>query len=213
MPPTCPWFAFALALALAAAAFSCAPAEVTAPPSGGAPGVRSPDPHSARTGRVASESNAEDSPAPSLGPEVRYAVQLGEMRNGSGLRGEELTRALGDSVRLRIRAVKGTAVVVANPSLVRQASERGVPVITLDGSVTELTEAIDSSGLRVRARVEFALRREHVLKATLSGAATAVGSSPTISDNGRRSLEEGAIDGAVQSALRDADRALMGAAR
>jgi hypothetical protein len=102
--------------------------------------------------------------------------------------------------------------VVANATLVQQAAEKGVAVIAVDGLLTELTEAADTKGLRVHARVEFALRREHVLKATLSGAATAVGSSPTISDSGRRRLEDDAIDGAVQSALRDADRGLMAAA-
>jgi hypothetical protein len=193
-------------VSLLAAALSCASAD-------GAPvkGASSPPLHPKPS--TASAPPVQDSPSVWLGPEVRYAVQLGEMQGDYGPRRDELARVLHDSARLHIQALQGAVVVVANASLVRQASEKGVPVITLDGSVTELTETADPTGLRVRARVEFALRREHVLKATLSGAATATGSSPTISDSGRRRLEEDAIDGAVKSALREADRGLTAATR
>jgi hypothetical protein len=152
-----------------------------------------------------------------LGPSVRYVLRLGDMGDGTGLRRDDLGRVLHNAARARTRALKDAAVVEdANPSLVREAAERHLPVITLDGMVTELTESpvsAGSGGLKVRASVEFALRREQILKATLSGAATSVGSSPTISDQGRRRLEDDAIDGAVQSALRGADEGLTIAAR
>ena len=53
--------------------------------------------------------------------------------------------------------------------------------------------------------------REKILKGTLSGAATTFGSSPTLSDVGRRRLQDDAVDGAVESALRGADQGLFGA--
>ena len=69
-----------------------------------------------------------------------------------------------------------------------------------------------AGSVQVQARVEFAVRREQTLRGTLSGAATTFGSSPTLSDQGRRSLQDDAVDGAVQSALRGADQGLMVAA-
>jgi hypothetical protein len=85
-------------------------------------------------------------------------------------------------------------------------------VLTLDGSVMQVTEARVEGSVQVQARVEFAVRREQTLKGTLSGAATTFGSGQVISDQGRRQLQDDAVDGAVQSALRGADQGLMIAA-
>jgi hypothetical protein len=76
----------------------------------------------------------------------------------------------------------------------------------------QLSESRVDGSVQVQARVEFAVRREQTLKGTLSGAATTFGSSPTLSDQGRRQLQDDAVDGAVQSALRGADQGLMIAA-
>ena len=98
------------------------------------------------------------------------------------------------------------------PALLAQAAQRQLPVITLDGSVMQVTEARVEGSVQVQARVEFAVRREQTLKGTLSGAATTFGSGQTISDQGRRQLQDDAVDGAVQSALRGADQGLTIAA-
>ena len=150
--------------------------------------------------------------ADELGAEVRYVVSLGEMRNGSGVGGNEISLMLRDSARTHAHAFREAAVVEADGPLARAAAERHLPVITLDGIVT-LSEAPAAGALKVRAAVEFAVRRDQVLRAILSGAATALGSSPTISEHGRRVLEQGAIDGAVQVALGSAEQGLMVAAR
>jgi hypothetical protein len=147
-----------------------------------------------------------------LGPNVRYVVRLGNMRNPSGVRGEDLRRVLQSAARSRARAIHGTAIVDADAALMAQAVERHLPVLTLDGSVMQLSESRVEGSVQVQARVEFAVRREQTLKGTLSGAATTFGSSPTLSDQGRRQLQDDAVDGAVQSALRGADQGLMIAA-
>ncbi|HEX3344569.1 MAG TPA: HEAT repeat domain-containing protein [Polyangiaceae bacterium] len=147
-----------------------------------------------------------------LAPNVRYVVRLGAMRNPSGVRGEDLRRVLLVAARSRARALHGTAIVDADAALLAQATERHLPVLTLDGSVMQLTEARVEGSVQVQARVEFAVRREQTLKGTLSGAATTFGSGQIISDQGRRQLQDDAVDGAVQSALRGADQGLMIAA-
>ena len=147
-----------------------------------------------------------------LGPNVRYVVRLGSMRNPSGVRGEDLRRVLQSAARSRARGLHGTAIVDADAALLAQAMERHLPVLTLDGSVMQVTEARVEGSTQVQARVEFAVRREQTLKGTLSGAATTFGSGQVISDQGRRQLQDDAVDGAVQSALRGADQGLMIAA-
>jgi len=153
-------------------------------------------------------------PSPRVLPAgVRYVVRLGTMRNGSGVRGEDLRRVLRDSTRSRARSLRDSAVIESDASLLRQAAERHLPVVTLDANLTQLVESRVAGSLQVQAHVEFTVRRDQTLRGTLSGGATTFGSGPTISDQSRRQLEEDAVDGAVQSALRGADQGLIVAAR
>jgi len=145
-----------------------------------------------------------------LGPSVRYVVRLGPMRNSTGIRGDEMPRVLHDATRSRARALKGAAVAADGDStLLAQASGRRLPVITLEGSLTQLAETRIASGFQVQAHVEFLVRRDQILKGTLAGGATTYGQSPTLSDLGRRQLQDDAVGGAVESALRGADQGLI----
>jgi hypothetical protein len=149
---------------------------------------------------------------PPLSPEVRFVVRLGTMRNAAGVRGDEVRRVLHDAARARARALRGAAVIESDASLLQQAAERHLPVITIDGNVTQLTESRVAGNLEVQARVEFTVRHDQTLKGTLSGGATTFGSGPSISDQGRRQLQDDAVAGAVQSALRGVEQGLMVAA-
>lgn len=145
-----------------------------------------------------------------LGSDVRCVVRLGPMRNSTGIRGDEMRSVLHAATRSRARALKGAAVVADGDSaLLAQASARRLPVITLEGSITQLAESPIGGGTQVQARVEFLVRREQTLKGTLTGGATTFGTSPTLSDLGRRRLQDDAVDGAVESALRGADQGLF----
>ncbi|HEY6462253.1 MAG TPA: HEAT repeat domain-containing protein, partial [Polyangiaceae bacterium] len=146
-----------------------------------------------------------------LGPNVKYVVRLGSMRNPSGVRGDDLRRVLQNAARSRARAIHGGAVDT-DGALLAQALQRHLPVLTLDGSVMQINEARVEGNVQVQARVEFAVKREQTLKGMLSGAATTFGSGPAISDQGRRQLQDDAVDGAVQSAMRGADQGLSIAA-
>jgi hypothetical protein len=141
-----------------------------------------------------------------LPADVKYVVRLGQMRNPSGVRGDDLKRVLQNAARSRARSIHNGAVIETDAALLAQAAQRHLPVLTLDGSVMQVTEARVEGSVQVQARVEFAVRREQTLKGTLSGAATTFGSGQTISDQGRRQLQDDAVDGAVQSAMRGADQ-------
>jgi hypothetical protein len=145
-----------------------------------------------------------------LGPNVRYVVRLGSMRNSTAIRGDEMRGVLKGATRSRARMMQGAAVVAEGDSaLLAQASGRKLPIITLEGSLTQLAESSGAGGVQVQARVEFLVRRAQLLKATLTGGATTFGTTPTLSDLGRRRLQDDAVDGAVQSALRGADQGLI----
>jgi hypothetical protein len=151
-----------------------------------------------------------------LRPDARCVLSLGAMRNATGVRGDELRRVLASAARSRARVLRGVVVVGADAAIApiaRQAAARHLPVVTLDGSVTQLSESRVEGSLQVHARVEFTVRRDQSLRGTLSGGATTFGSGPSISEEARRRLEEDAIDGAVQSALRGAEDGLLVAAR
>jgi plasmid stability protein len=162
---------------------------------------------------VAAAEGEPDTGAAQLGPNVHLVVRLGTMRNGSGVRGEDMRRVLQRAAHTRARVLKGAAVIESDPAVIAQASARHLPVLTLDGSLQALTESRVADSVQVQARVEFAIRREQTLRGTLSGAATTFGSGQSLSDQGRRQLQDDAVDGAVQSAMRGAEQGLMIAAR
>ena len=109
--------------------------------------------------------------------------------------------------------MRGSTFVDGDESLREQAAARHIPVITLDGNVTQVTEARIGGGTQVQVHVEFAVRRGQTLKGTVSGAATTFGPGPGITEEGRRRLEDDAVQAAVQSALRGAEDGLLVAAR
>jgi HEAT repeat protein len=155
---------------------------------------------------------AQGTGAHRLSPGARVVVRLGTMRNNSGIRGDELRRVLHEAARSRARALRGADVIGdTDAPLLALAAARHLPVVTLDGLLTRLTESVADDGLQVRAMVEFAMRREQELRGILSGAATTFGTGQTISDQGRRRLQDDAVDGAVQSALRGVEGLLIAA--
>lgn len=156
---------------------------------------------------------AARAPTRGLGTDVKCVVVLGTMRNPSGTRGEELRQVLLDAARARVQALHGVLLSEADGPLLHQAATKHVPVVILDGSVSAVSESRADGNVQVRARVEFTVRRDQALKGTVSGAAITFGSGPTLSEPGRRRLQDDAVSGAVQSALRGADQGLIVASR
>ena len=148
-----------------------------------------------------------------LSSSVRYVVKLGTMRSNASAQGVDLRVVLRNATRTRAKELKDAAVLEPDSPLLAVATRRHVPVVTLDGNVTQLVESRIANSVQVQAHVEFTVRRDQTLRGTLSGGATTSGSGPTFTDDDRRHLEDEAIDGAVQSALRGADQGLMIAAR
>jgi HEAT repeats len=139
---------------------------------------------------------------------ARFVVQLGDMKNRTGIRGEQPSGVLRNAARTHASALPGAIVTDgSDPQLLQQAATRHVPVLALDGSLQKLTQGQFDTELRIVAQVEFSMRRmpDQSLKGTLSGAATSIGSTSALANPVLvAQLENQAIDGAVESAMRGA---------
>jgi len=140
---------------------------------------------------------------------ARYVVQLGAMRSGPNVRAE-FSGALRQHARAHASTLPGALVLDA-----AEAAPAGrMPVLLFDGTITRLAQTAGNNATRVEAQVEFAVRRipQQTLQGTLSGSATTIESTRgTIAPNRLAELQNAAIEGAVESALRGADRVALAA--
>jgi hypothetical protein len=151
---------------------------------------------------------------PAVSPSTKMLVKVGSMRNTSGIRGGELGPVLAAALKNHAGSLSGVVVGEEGSQAMRDAVANKVPILVVDGSITALTQGHDKGNVTYRAQVEFSVRKENSLRATLHGAATAYDAEAALKDKGRiNRLEEDAVDGAVQSALRNATSGLEVAAR
>ena len=146
---------------------------------------------------------------------VQLVIEIGNMRNSTAVRGTDVADVLRIATATRARSIEHIAVVMPSDSATLQrAAGQHVPVVMLDGNVTRLTQGQSGQNVTWQAEVELLVRKlpEQALRGTLSGSAAAVGSGLT-SQRGVVSLQDQAIGGAVESALRNADQGLLLAAR
>jgi hypothetical protein len=145
----------------------------------------------------------------------RYVVQLGSMRNMTGIRGGELTQVMRDAARSHAASLPGAIVVEAGDASAASRGHAGMPVLLLDGQLTRLSQQSASGTMRVQAQVEFMVRRvpQQTLKGTLSGSATTMDSVRAVTTGRVLEMQNQAVGGAVESAMRGADRGLTLAAK
>lgn len=147
---------------------------------------------------------------------VQLVIQIGTMRNNTAVRGADLADVLRTATTARARTMNHVAVATpTDGAVLRAAGAHHVPVVLLDGNVTRLTQSASATSVvTCQAEVEFVVRKipDQTLRSTLSGRAAAMGSGTT-STRGVTSLQDQAIGGAVESALRNADEGLRLAAR
>lgn len=152
---------------------------------------------------AAVKSSAPETPTSLVG--ARYVVQLGAMRNVSGVRADDLDGIMRQAARAKAGSIKGAVVVDgSDPSVLRKASEKRIPVLQVDGSLTKLTQATGTDGATViSAKVDMLIRKlpGQTLRGTVSGNAS--GSNGThVSDQGIVDLQNRVVGGAVESAMR-----------
>jgi hypothetical protein len=140
---------------------------------------------------------------------ARYVVRFGDMRNNTGVAGDNIDVVMRDAARQH--RIPGALVVdESDDATLEAARSKHIPIFLLDGALTRLAQARQGGGIGFQAQVEFSVRQvpEHTLKGMLSGAATSVDPAANITENRKRELQTLAVGGAVESALRGADQGL-----
>lgn len=146
----------------------------------------------------------------------RYIVQLGAMRNNTSVQSAELGRVMRLSARAHASSLSGGMFIDGDDAAIRNAKERKIPVLQLDGQLNRLQHQATGGSVSFQASVEFSVRRvpEQTLKGVLSGAASTTDSVQVLGMPARvAEIQSRLVDGAVESAMRHAEQGLLAAAR
>jgi hypothetical protein len=135
---------------------------------------------------------------------AKYVVQLGQLRNASGVRAGDLDAVMRQAAKQKAGIIKGAVVLDGNDTaLLQQANAKQIPVLQLDGNLTRLVQSRGSDGgVIVSASVDLTIRKvpQQILKGMVKGNASATGDSRT-SKSSMQELENRAVGGAVESAM------------
>jgi HEAT repeat protein len=134
---------------------------------------------------------------------AKYIVQLGSMRNTSGVRSDDLDAVMRKAARTRANNISGAVVLdSADAAVLRKATERKIPVLLIDGNLTRLTQTEGNNGVVISAKFDMAIRKvpQQTLKGTVSGNASGSGGLRA-SPNGLLELQNRVVGGAVESAV------------
>jgi hypothetical protein len=146
---------------------------------------------------------AKSAPTTSLA-NARYVVNLGTMRNISGMRGADLDGVMRQAARAKAGTIKDAVVFDGmDASVVQKATEKRIPILQVDGNLTKLTQVVGTDGSTViSAKVDMSIRKlpGQTLKGTVSGNAS--GSNGTrIAASALQELQDRVVGGAVESAM------------
>lgn len=146
------------------------------------------------------------------GARPKVLIQLGMMKNDSGVKSKRIETELADSSRRKLNELPGVRVLAADGS--SPASK--VPMVMVTGNVQELKASREGRGIRYSASVEYVLHTmpEQAIAAKVSGRASATASEQEASDASKLAeLRRTVLEAAIASALRRCPPALMAAAR
>lgn len=135
---------------------------------------------------------------------AKYVVQVGNMRNNSGVRPGDLDVLMQTAAKAKAQSIKGAVVIdSSDKALMKRADERKVPVLLLDGSLTKLTQtASRDGGIVITAQIDMSIRRvpAQTLKGTVSGNASA-SDDARATEKAITELQNRAVKGALDSAI------------
>jgi hypothetical protein len=147
---------------------------------------------------------------------TKYVVKLNKVSNASGVRGDALAAVLETSARAKFAAIPGVYVLPAGTQGATElgtAVTKGVPVMGIDAAIVSLDSAAFAGDIKIQAKVSMTLSKLQVLKASIEGNASTIGSeSSTKNPKSMAKLQDMAVDGAVTSAMIKAPNALKVAA-
>jgi hypothetical protein len=144
---------------------------------------------------------ASASAAPVAIENAKYVVQLGSIRNGVAKDRTDLDGMMKQIAKAKAASIKNVMIVeTSDTSMVQRATERKIPVLLVDGTLTRLTQSTSrDGGVIVTAQVDLSIRRvpQQTLKGTVSGNASASADARAALQD----LQNRAVNGAVESAM------------
>ena len=143
--------------------------------------------------------------APSISVDnAKYVVQLGQMKNIAANGRPDLDGVMRSVARAKAGAIKNALILDgSDASVLQRASDRKIPVLLLDGTLTRLTQTNGrDGGVIVTAQVDVSIRQvpKQTLKGTVSGNASA-SDDKNANGKGIQELQNRAVGGAVESAM------------
>jgi hypothetical protein len=147
---------------------------------------------------------------------AKVLVKVGELRNLTASRGPQVAEVFRGATRAKAAELPGVEVLDDDCEGRSESASRKLPVLVLDGVVNRLASGAAGERLSVSAQVEFTFRKipEHALRGTVTGAARAEGGAATPRARQKMAeLENQALCGAVESAMRGAPEVMLAALR
>jgi hypothetical protein len=147
---------------------------------------------------------------------AQYVVQLGTMRNQSGVGAPDLDSVMKQAARAKATSIKGAVVVDSSESsVVETAAKKKIPVLLVDGNLTRLTQTNSGGAIVISAKVDMSIRKvpQQVLKGTVSGNASGSDGNGKSSPEGLAQLQTRVVSGAVESAINSMGGELAALAR
>lgn len=135
---------------------------------------------------------------------AKYVVQLGQLRNTSGVGSNDFDSVMRQAAKQKAGNIKGAVVLDASDAaLLKKAADKQIPVLQLDGNLTRLTQSTaKDGGVIVSAQVDLTIRKvpQQILKGMVKGNASATGDSRSAT-RALAELQRSAVGGAVESAM------------
>lgn len=167
-----------------------------------------------------SSSGGSSSSSSAGGPDwakTKYVVKLQHVSNVTGIRGDALSAVLDGSARSRLSQIEGVYVLPGDSSaasIMTTASSKGLPILGVDAKVVLLDQATFAGDLKIQAKVSFAISKTMVIKSSIEGNASSIGSINSAKNpKSLEKLQDMAIDGAVTSAMAKAPSAFAASAK
>lgn len=135
---------------------------------------------------------------------ARYVVQLGTMKNLSGVRADDLDAVMRGAARAKAGTIKGALIIDGlDPALAKRAAARKIPVLQVDANLTKLTQVAGRDGATtISAKVDMSIRKlpGQTLRGTVSGSASGTNGARS-SAEALADLRQQVVSGAVESAM------------
>lgn len=168
---------------------------------------------SARAALKEIEIHSASAPAPKDQSKARFGLILGEMHDTSSFKGAGFARTLGASLEKHLHSMRDVAVFGASASeleRLRAAQKSGLNVYRMDATVTALSAALLDGQIFVHGEVTLLVMDPPTasIRTLLRGFARGVEVPAGDVEQQKRGIAQRVVEGAVKSALRNADTAI-----